>query len=693
MKHLFLKSKICFFTLLITNMLSGQIIRMGQINTGEIIDIEEYNGQIYALTQDGIYARTTTPYIWSLRSTLRLFNQENLGGILDFQVRKDVFFMKVNDSGLIRYYVSKDKGSSWAKLSVPSSATNFASFETYVKYRDANKLYTVDISSDVVTSVDLVIGPSVDSDLEPIDGAYYYISGKKLCQARIEVNKIVKKQELITMPSDYKNYQILTWERNVYLWGKVDTNMVLFRFDPAYKKITEQLRVSIADLGANFRLSKSDKAIYLESRNGGITFIQDNTAPYWVISKKVTAGYTRFVGRELFADIMNCLHLSNDLGDNFMDSDLGILSIKSGTKVRMEPNFTSDWCVIQIQNVGAFYPTQNELFPIKSEVIGNEPWDLYAEYQEGSGEMDTLVLKDSQLVFYFRDSPEDVVPLPDYLTDYHILKVYGSRIVLSNGNESFYSVNRGINWKKAPWNGKHQYVDFHEVSFSDHILVVKDNKLYHSTLMEGFTDISFNLSFDFFTVDKYFYANEILYSYQSWTGKLYRLDLSNSRWESVDTYDEGWGKYWYLPYRNGHICCIRETGHVGILEQNWTSHSWYLPNLKVYEATSNAVCIMATTNNGIWGIILPKNFSSITDHISPYNTYPNPTDNSITVDLNGQQTPDNLRVKDLMGNIVEPKITPYSDRIDIDLSQCKAGTYILHYEIQGKNYHQKIIKL
>jgi hypothetical protein len=665
---------------------------MGNVSQGQIIDIEEDQDELYAVTADGIYQRNTLYERWQLVVTLRYFTADQLGIVVDFQIRNDIFYMKINDYGKNKYYTSNDRGTSWTKLNVPTTATNFKVIDKKIQYRLGSELYTLDTQTDVVSKVELSIGVNPDSDLDPVDGKYYYLDKNKLCHAEISLNKMAKTKELQTMPSGYKSNQILTWNNAVYLWGQVDTLMIMYKYEPTSMKMTEQLRFALSALGKQHRWSKNTYSIYMESRDGGQTAAYNLFSPYWKKNKKVKANYTRFVGDKLYSVIDNHLQLSEDFGNNFRHFDKRIHAFRSGDIISMSPHYLTDQVTVEINNRGVINCPNLE--PSSSEFIGLDNWTLY-QYENVTDPLagvDTIVKRDS--ILYFSNVSYGIFKriLPAAIRSFNILKVRGKFIILSNGMESYFSTDRGRSWKKSTINGSHQYIEYNATDWISYILLKIDNRLILSRNMIDFQDISLNLHIEQNRIDNYFYSNKNLYAYSSWTGEIYRLKDNASNWEKTEPSTGGWGKFWYLPFDYDNICCLREGGQITVLKDKWEKHDLSLTNVKVYAATSNNICIMAITNNGVWGIPLHSISTSITDLSLDVLCYPNPTLGFVTIKKENLINPFDIEVLDINGKIQLCPYTTTTDDIHIDMSGIPSGTYIISMYIDRKKYHSKVIK-
>lgn len=75
--------------------------------------------------------------------------------------------------------------------------------------------------------------------------------------------------------------------------------------------------------------------------------------------------------------------------------------------------------------------------------------------------------------------------------------------------------------------------------------------------------------------------------------------------------------------------------------------------------------------------------------IDNFKIYPNPSSNSIYLDINQLENVSYVEIYDLLGNSVQKE----SSNLNINIEKLKAGTYILRFELKGRIYQRKFTKL
>ncbi len=94
---------------------------------------------------------------------------------------------------------------------------------------------------------------------------------------------------------------------------------------------------------------------------------------------------------------------------------------------------------------------------------------------------------------------------------------------------------------------------------------------------------------------------------------------------------------------------------------------------------------------------LAINFSSACAPASGILIYPNPTLGSLKIELNGMQSHYvKTKIIDMIGHTLQTKEFKEEALIKdlkLDLSKLPAATYVLVMQINGENYHYKIVKL
>ena len=685
--------QIIIFNLFLCFSSFGQWEYLGTANLGRVLKLESDNGNLYALTYNGIYKSLNGGESWTyLSGSGTLFNQFMVG-ISDFHVSGGHIFVVLNDDTCQKaVHKSSDDGKTWTLfISLTRQSSNLFIKGDTLQYVNDGTCY---VYTDNFSKYD----DRYFSFYYEESSRYYFYEQSFYCKEekihrlektswRVDLGKVVAK-----IPEGFRFQQLIngggfTWvwisnetESQIYRLNQISEEFIkVFSFKPL--KYSESYCSFFGEQGMTY---KDNSLSFILGDEGSKVpcYFSDKDGMVWDSSLVVPSRMKYFFDSTFYYVTDKAIY-SSQVGDSIVSNKTKGIFSPNGAEIKNAANKY----FIQIE------PEDNLLLNKDTKIF--EPSKLKQEnwYATESGKIFSIV---NQKLMSWNDVSEiwDSSFVINNQNVFSQLVVYKNLMLITSFDAILVSTDDAKTWAKTnlPTN---TYGSIVEWKGSYHMVA---NDLYYESV-EGVNWVAYPLLLEnsIESNNELFVANDKLciYSFPD----IFSLNSDTEKWESV-----GYANIFYyygsifIPTKERTFFLVgrRSVSYSNDLGKNWDYIDLGLESKVNFDMKLIGDSLYVLNSNGLYR----RNIKDIFRLVGTNNDdaelniglSPNPVSQNLTISL-PNSLDINMKIIDINGRISFQETIKNKATFDVDFGPYLPGMYIIQMKIDGKMIAKKVVKI
>jgi hypothetical protein len=532
------------------------------------------------------------------------------------------------------------------------------------------------------------------NDLRLLGNSRYYADDQHIYVLKNSGTIISIGDTLHDLPAGLTLQQTIIGNDFMWLWCNNSDSSLIFRYNPVNNELLQVFTFEnlAYDYGGN-----QHTGVFFEYTNNSLTlflnkyglerplYYSNEDGTVWSQTPTNHTGYTR----KFKAGIFNCrnksVFKSTDGGRDFSVSNAGMLCV-------LESNiaFNIDDVMVKVANDATWINIPEFKKFAVAEFLGANKW-----VQTESGE---IFYAKSDSIYQWNQSSArwSTVNMDRVIKPINNIYAAGRGLFLNSKYKVYFSNDLGKSWIDANLN---EFSNGNFYYYNNEFYCTHDNNILKSSDGFNWETIKHNINFEFYSNIKLRFQGHKIYFYDSNNSLVHVLDIQSNLWSTISLRFFGFQERYELIPSGFDYLLFRTDKKLGMFSPDDAEKVLIFDDIDcatIFDVAIKNEDIYLFNSKGLWKRSLNELTGSHKETNTKFNieVYPNPACDKIHVVLKEPLSAMRWKLLDGNGRYLRcGDLSASENTLSMDLSDVKAGIYVILVEVSGKWVSKRFVKI